>query len=199
MIQASSLRPESTLSLSQAILKTFTRAISFIQRKRGVFFYPCRPALTDYQTHFQRGVFFTRLEPGPIFFRLRRSVVAGWWSSAAPLTQCGQRGDSTSQRHRDGWKLQHPHISFIAVSAKICIFFQLKCFNSTRDLHNAPHKLEFTIKSIICLWVYVHSNLRQKWSVKRTDFESNLVYFHRFGNLQATRPGQHLLPKWPVQ
>ena len=77
MIQASSLRPESTLSLSQAILKTFTRAISFIQRKRGVFFYPCRPALTDYQTHFQSGVFFTRLEPAPIFFRLRRSVVVG--------------------------------------------------------------------------------------------------------------------------
>ena len=87
MIQASSLRPESTLSLSQAILKTFTRAISFIQRKRGVFFYPCRPALTDYQTHFQRGVFFTRLEPGPIFFRLRRSVVAADGAHAMRATE----------------------------------------------------------------------------------------------------------------
>ena len=150
MIQASSLRPESTLSLSQAIFKTFTRAISFIQRKRGVFFYPCRPALTDYQTHFQRGVFFTRLEPGPIFFRLRRSVVVGWWSSAARLTQCGHE---ETQHPRDTESSISPHLLHCSFGENLHF---LSDKQHTRDLQNAPHKLEFTILSVICLWVCVH-------------------------------------------
>ena len=149
MIQASSLRPESTLSLSQAILKTFTRAISFIQRKRGVFFYPCRPALTDYQTHFQSGVFFYSTRARSNFLQITEKCCGGLMKfSGSPHAMRATRRLHISETQRVSMKtsISPPllHCSF----GENLPFLSVKIFNSTPQTLHAPHKLEFTIMSI---------------------------------------------------
>ena len=141
-------RPEPTLSLSQDI---HTGQFHVFREIEGVCIFSPMACPMVYQIHFQRGGgFFFHLSienRGPIFFRLRRSVVAA--HAMRPR----------AQTHRDRESRHYPlYISVIAFWAKICIF-TVKVLNSFQDFYTStqPHKLEFTIMSIInaCLMLIV--------------------------------------------
>lgn len=146
MIPASSSSEHWDQNQHSLFLKSFTRrAISYIQGKWGVCsFFPAAAALTAWTIKYNSNVvdfFFS----GPIFFRLRRSVVA-----ADGVHHLASRNAGPEQRleQAETRTLHYPlHISPSLQFRRKFASFSVKCFNSTRILHSAQsHKLKFTIQ-----------------------------------------------------
>ena len=128
------LRPESTLSLSQ-VIHTEGNFI-YSGKVRFVYFFPCRHSAWTIKYNSNVVDFFTPARSN--FLQITEKCCGGWWSSPSRLTQCGPRAETRAHRarvaveeyfsetraHRDPeTSLSPSHLSVIAVSAKICIFF----------------------------------------------------------------------------
>ena len=132
-------RPEPTLSLSQDI---HTGQFDIFREIEGHCIFSPMACPMDYQIHFQRGGGFFSLElwePGSNFLQITEKCCGGWWSSR-----------NAGHRDREGrhYPLHNLHISVIAVWAKIRIFTDY-VFSTAFKISTQPHKLEFTIMSII--------------------------------------------------